>query len=187
MRAFTNVLCFGLTALASSAHAAEYKQILTDKSQLGFVSKQMGVPVDGSFRQFSARIAFDPAKPQAGSAQVDITLASIDTGSAEANDEVKSKNWFNVAAWPTARFAASSFRSLGGNRFEALGKLSLKGRTKDVILPFTLTAQGANAVVDGAFVLKRTDYGLGEGPWGDVSVVADEVQVRFHLLAAGKK
>ena len=186
MGTLTNAVCFGLTALALSAQAAEYKQILTDKSRLSFVSKQMGVPVDGNFRQFAARIAFDPARPQAGSAQVDITLASIDTGSVEADDEVKSKNWFNVAVYPTARFAASSFRSLGGNRYEAVGKLTLKGRTKDVTLPFTLTTQGANAVVDGAFALKRTDYGLGEGPWGDISVVADEVQVRFHLLAAGK-
>ena len=177
-----------LSLLALSAQAAEYNQILTDKSHLSFVSKQMGVPVDGSFRQFAARIGFDPARPQAGSAQVDITLGSIDTGNDEANDEVKSKNWFNVAVYPTARFAATTFRALGGNRFEAVGKLTLKGRTKDVVLPFTLAPQAAGAVVDGAFVLKRTDYGLGEGAWGDVSVVADEVQVRFHLLAAtGRK
>jgi polyisoprenoid-binding protein YceI len=36
--------------------------------------------------------------------------------------------------------------------------------------------------VDGSFPLKRLDYGIGSGVWGDTSVVADEVQVRFHLV-----
>ncbi|MBS0465139.1 MAG: YceI family protein, partial [Proteobacteria bacterium] len=38
--------------------------------------------------------------------------------------------------------------------------------------------------------LKRGDYGIGEGMWADYGTVANEVQIKFRLVAAaaaGKK
>jgi len=43
--------------------------------------------------------------------------------------------------------------------------------------------QGNQAVINGAFTLKRLDYGIGGGDWGDTSIVADEVEVKIHLVA----
>jgi polyisoprenoid-binding protein YceI len=115
--------------------------------------------------------------------QVELELASIDTGSEEANDEVKGKGWFDVKNHPTARFVSSSVKSLGAGRYEVAGKLTIKGRTREVVAPFTLKPFGTGAVFDGAFVLKRLDYGIGEGVWSDTDTVADEVQVKFHIAA----
>ena len=58
--------------------------------------------------------------------------ASIDTGSTEGDDEVAGKLLFNTKAFPTTRFASSSVRSLGGNRYEVAGQLTIKGRTQAV-------------------------------------------------------
>jgi len=33
-------------------------------------------------------------------------------------------------------------------------------------------------------VLKRMDFGIGEGPWADVSAVANEIDIKFHVVAA---
>src|SRR6187455_3648678 len=41
------------------------QKIDASKSQIRFVSKQMGVPVEGRFRKFDATVAFDPKKPEA--------------------------------------------------------------------------------------------------------------------------
>lgn len=184
MRFLVLPLSITLGMSAAAAYAAEYGTVLTDRSQLTFVSKQMGVPVDGRFGKFSAQLDFDPAKPEAGKAQIDVDLASIDAGSAEANDEVKGKGWFNVREFPTARFVSTSVKSLGNNRFEASGKMTIKGKTRDVKAPFTYRADGANAVLEGSIPVMRTQYGIGEGPWADTSTVADEVAVKFRLNLA---
>ncbi|MDD3352263.1 YceI family protein [Zoogloea sp.] len=169
--------------LTGTAQAIEYNQVDATRSSLAFTSKQMGVPVPGSFKRFNASIAFDPARPTAASTTLEIDLASIDAGSREANDEVVGKQWFNVKAHPTARFVSTGVRALGNNRFEALGKMTVKGQTRDVVAPFTFKQEGSGGVFDGGFVLKRMDYGIGEGPWADVSAVANEIEIKFRVVA----
>lgn len=174
-------------ALLTSAHAAEYTAIDTGKSSLNFVYKQMGVPVDGRFRKFAAHISFDPARPAAARASIDLDLASIDAGSAEANEEVAGKAWFNTKAFPQARFVSTAVKALGGNRYEVSGRMTIKGRSQDIAAPFTFTPQGSGAVFDGTFVLKRADFAIGEGVWADFGTVANEIQIKFRFLASAGK
>lgn len=182
------IVTAALALLPLFAAAAEFNAVQSDKSRISFVSKQMGVPVDGAFRKFSAQLAFDPAKPEAGRAQIEIDLASIDAGSAEANDEVKGKGWFNTAQFPTAKFVSTGVKALGGGRYEAQGRMTIKGKTRDVVAPFSYKAEGANAVLEGAIPVLRLQFGIGEGVWSDTGTVADEVQVKFHFtLGAAKK
>lgn len=178
-----------LACAASYAQAFEYGKLLPEQSRISFTSKQMGVPVDGAFGKMTSDISFDPAKPEAGRALIEIDLASVDAGSKDANDEVKSKGWFNVREFPTATFVAdapNSVRALGNNRFEARGKMSIKGRTREVVVPFHYKPEGANAVLEGSIPILRTQYGIGEGAWADTSVVADEVPIKFRLVLAPK-
>ena len=181
------LLCTALAALLVPAAGSGYGQRVSavdqDKSAITFVSKQMNVPVEGKFGRFSVQLVFDAAKPNEGRVQVELDLASIDTGSEEANDEVKGKGWFDVKNYPTARFVSSAVKSLGPGRYELAGKLTIKGRTRDVVAPFTLKPAGQGAVFDGAFVLKRLDYAIGEGVWSDTDTVANEVQVKFRISA----
>lgn len=182
----STVIAAGLALALPALAAGTYSRVLPEKSSLAFVSQQMGVSVDGTFRKFVATLDFDPAKPEAGKATLDIELASIDAGGTEANDEVKGKNWFDVKQFPTARFVSTSVKPLGNNKYEVRGQMSIKGKTREVAAPFTLKPEGAGAVLEGSFPLKRLDYGVGTGAWGDTSVVADEVQIRFRLAVAGK-
>ncbi|EXI82271.1 MAG: hypothetical protein AW10_00719 [Candidatus Accumulibacter appositus] len=182
-----NILRLILTTLlvaSGAAHAVEFTQFQADKSTLQFVSKQMGVAVDGHFKKFSATLAFDPAKPAAATARLELDLASIDAGSADADGEVVGKPWFNVKQFPTATFLSTAIRPLGGDKFELVGKLTIKGKTQDVSAPLSFRQEGGNGVFAGAFVLKRLDFGVGDGIWSDVSAVANEVQIKFHIVAA---
>jgi len=174
-----------LTALAAApAQAVEFGTVQPAASTLGFTYKQMNVPVDGKFKKFETQISFDPAKPQNAKTVLDIDLASIDAGSQEANDEVAGKLWFNAKAFPKASFVSSSVKALGNNRFEVAGKLTIKGKTLDATAPFTFKQDGANGVFDGTFTLKRADYAIGEGMWADFGTVANDIQIRFHVVAA---
>lgn len=176
-----------LLVAATAAGAAEYGTVLADKSTLTFTSKQMGVPVDGKFKKFATTLAFDPAKPAAASAKLELDLASIDAGSPDANGEVVGKPWFNLKVFPTATFVSSSVKPLGGDKFELAGKLTIKGKTQDLVAPVTFRQEAGNGVFDGTFTLKRLDFAIGEGAWSDVSTVANEVHIKFHIVAAPRK
>lgn len=178
---FASLLAAQAACLA--AHAAEFNALRVNQSQVSFVFKQMNVPIEGSFKRFNGQIRFDPANPALARAAIDIELASIDAGSDEANDEVAGKLWFDSRTFPLARFVASSIKPLGSNRFDVAGKMSIKGRTRDVRTLATFRQEGASGVFEGSFVLKRADYGIGEGMWADFATVANEVQVRFRLVA----
>ena len=173
-------------ALPLAAQAAEFNQVQADKSAINFVYQQMGVKVDGKFRKFAAKLNFDPAKPTEAKATFDVDLASVDTGAPEGDDEVAGKPWFNTKAFPTAQFVSGPVKALGGNRYEVAGKLTIKGKTQDIIIPATFTAQGNTGVFDGAFTIRRADFSIGEGAWAKFDIVANDVQIKFRITATSK-
>ena len=187
MKRFALVLALG-AALAPAAQAIEYNQVQADKSRIGFGYKQMGVAMDGRFKKFASQLSFDPAQPANAKATIDVDLASVDTGTSEAkaDEEVAGKPWFNTKAFPTARFASTGVKSLGGNRYEVAGTLTIKGKTQNVVVPATFTPQGNAGVFDGSLTIRRGDFSIGEGPWAAFDIVANDIQIKFHIAASGK-
>jgi polyisoprenoid-binding protein YceI len=175
---------FAVLAAGVPAQAAEVDYA---RSQITFVSKQMNVPVQGSFKKFTAHIDFDPKKLAAAKAQIDVDLASIDTGSPDADAEVSKKGWFNTSAFPTAKFVSSAVSQSGPDKYEVRGKLSIKGIGQDVVAPFTLKRAGDAVTYEGRFNLKRLQFKIGEGVWSDTDTVADDVQVNFRIVTTGNK
>ena len=174
------------TTLPLAAQAIEFNQVQADKSAINFTYSQMGVSMNGKFKKFSAQLIFDPAKLTAAKASIDVDLNSVDAGSSEADDEVGGKQWFNTKTFPTARFESGSFKALGGNRYEVTGKLTIKGTTKDVVVPATFTPQGDTGVFEGSLTIQRGDFSIGEGAWKAFDVVANDVVIRFRITAAAK-
>jgi polyisoprenoid-binding protein YceI len=183
MNALFLTLALAAAALAPLTAQAQ-QQIVPAQSEIAFTSRQMGVPVDGRFKSFSAQVAFDPAK--LATSQIAFT---VDTGSAdisrEANAELVKPLWFNVAAFPKATFQSSSIRRIDATKFEVAGKLSIKGVSSDVVVPVALAQNGATTTATGAFPIKRLSFRIGEKEWADTSMVADEVQVKFKIALTG--
>lgn len=174
----------GVVLATNTAHGIEYSTLQADKSTLAFTSRQMGVPVQGRFPKFTTRIAFDPAKAETAKVDISIDLASIDAGSQDANDEVVGKQWFNVKMFPVASFTSNAVKATGAGRYEVTGPLTIKGKAVPVTATFGFKVEGNNGIFDGGFTLKRIDFAIGEGPWADVSTVANEIQINFHVVAA---
>ncbi len=172
----------GLPLLAAAPAPAQ--TILYDKSRISSISRQMNVPVEAPFRKFTAQVAFDPAKPAAGKARIDIDVGSFDIDNAEVNDEVRGRQWFDAKTYPHATFVSSGIRPLGGGRYEARGPLTIKGKTAEVVAPFTYREDAGTGIFDGVFTIRRLNYNIGEGVWKDTDTVADEVQIRFRITVA---
>ncbi len=166
--------------------AAAAAQLLPAQSELGFTSRQMGVPVDGRFKTFNAQLVFDPKRPETGRVAFNIDLASVALGAAELEAELAKAPWFDSKKMPQASFQSSAIKAGAGvGRYDISGKLTIKGQTRDIVVPITLTQAGAVSTAAGSFVLKRLEFKIGDGEWSDVSLVANEVTVKFKLAFNG--
>ena len=174
-------------ALAARSAAAQppQAQLQPAGSEIRFTTRQMGVPVEGRFGRFGARIALDPKQPQSGSVALTIDTASAQFGSPELDTEVPKPTWLSAAKFPQATFESSAIRAAGAGRFEVSGHLSIKGSVHDVVVPVQLTPSGAGTVASGSFVVRRLDFKVGEDEWADTSLLANDVTVRFKLLLTG--
>jgi polyisoprenoid-binding protein YceI len=171
-------------ALASAAQAAVYTKVQPTSSHLAFGYTQMNVKMQGAFNKLTINaFSFDPAQPDAAKVDIDVPLISVDSGSEEANAELLKDEWFATKASPVAHFASRSVKALGDNRYQVDGELTIKGTTRPVSMPVTFKENGTTGVFDGTFTINRSDFKIGEGSWGDFSIVANEVTVTFHIVA----
>jgi polyisoprenoid-binding protein YceI len=166
------------------AQAAATAKLLPAQSEIGFVSKQMGVPVDGRFKRFDARLDFDPKAPDQGSVTIAVDLSSVDIG-ADAEAELAKPGWFDSAHVKNASFASTSIKRVAPGKLDVAGKLTIKGIAHETTVPVALTQRDGVTVASGSFPIKRLDFKIGDGEWGDTSLVADDVQVKFKLAFAG--
>ncbi len=165
-------------AMIGSAHAATFQSVVPEKSSITFSYKQMGVTMDGRFKKFNAKVQLNTARLPQAKGSIEIDLTSIDTGSSEADQEVLGKAWFNTASHPKGVFQLKSIIATGPDQYRATGQLTLKGQTREIVLPVRLTPQG---LLTGSFDLKRAEYGIGEGIWSKFDVVANDITVKFNL------
>jgi polyisoprenoid-binding protein YceI len=177
-------LTLTLAALAAWPALAQQK-IVPAQSEIVFVSRQMGVPVEGHFKKFDAQIAFDPAKPATSRIAFTVDTGSASLGVPETDAELPKPVWFNVPKFPQASFQSTTVKGLGGGKFEVAGKLNIKGNSHDVLVPVQLTQSGATTTAMGSFTIKRLVFKIGEAEWSDTSMVADDVQVKFKLALTG--
>jgi len=175
----------GAAALGLSVSALAQQKLLPEQSEIAFVARQMGVPLDGKFRKFDAQISFDVAKPQTSKIAFTVDVGSATLGSRETDAELPKAPWFNVPKFPQASFQSTSVKALGGGKFEVTGQLTIKGTAREVLVPVTLTQSGAVTTATGTLPLKRLAFKIGENEWADTAMVADDVQVKFKLALQG--
>ena len=177
-------LLAALCVCSASAIAVEYNSVDATKSSIRFVPTLMGSKTEGSFKKFNAQVRFDPENPAQAQARADVNVQSFDIGFDEATDEALGPNWFDVKKFPQATFVATHVTALGKDRYELSGNLAIKGQTRAVRFPVTLTRESTNAArLEGTLIIKRLDFGLGQGQWAGTGTVSNDVsvQIRFFL------
>lgn len=184
-RSLSALALAGLLAAPLAQAQPAAAKLLPAQSSIVFVSKQMGVPVEGEFKRFDAQIAFDPKQPQTGSVVLTVDTGSATLGIAETDAELPKPEWFAVAKFPQASFRSTAIKPLGDGKYEVAGKLTLKGESRELVVPVSLVQTGSTGTASGRFTLERLAFRIGDGEWADTSMVANAVQVRFKLALAG--
>lgn len=159
-------------------------QVDAAKSSLAFKGTYQNEGFAGRFGKFQASIAFDPADPSQDRFDVQVDVASVATESEERDDTLKTEDFFWPTKFPQAHFVTRSFTRAADGSLEAKGELTIRDRTKPVILQVKFAANGNAATLDVDTTLKRLDFDLGAGDdWADIG---NDVAVHGHLLLTAK-
>ena len=180
MRRTVPFLC-ALLMLAGALPAVAADWVTRPGSWLQFETSYDGEPFEGRFERFVPVLRFDPARLEDARFDVRIDLASAGTGHDERDEVLAGDEFLDAGAVAEARYVATRFRALGGDRFVADGELTLRGVTRPVALAFTWRA-GAQPVLDGEATVPRLAFGIGTGDWADTALLPDAVKVRTHLV-----
>lgn len=152
-------------------------------SKLSFQGAMSGDAFTGVFRRWTAQIVFDPKALAASKVDVQVDVASAATGDPDRDQAIPTDTWLAADKFARASFTTRAFHDLGGGKYQAVGDLTLRGVSRPVVLPFTLAISGDTARVNGAVVLDRTAFGVGQGQWRSGDVVDPKVTVSVSLTA----
>lgn len=152
-------------------------------STLGFSTAWSGQALGGRFDRWRADILFSPEALDRSRVSVAIDVGSAETGDAQRDAALPTDDWFAAAAHPQAVFTATRFEKTGADRFVAHGRLSLRGVSKPLDLPFRLHIVGDRAQVAGVTNLDRTVFGVGQGEWQKTDQIPAKVTVTVKLTA----
>jgi len=158
-------------------------EMIAKDSHIQFTASQTGTEFTGSFTDFSADINFDSDNIEAASVTVDINMSAFEAGSADRNGALPGKEWFYIKNFPKAQFSSDEFISLGEDKYEARGELSLRGISQPLTLPFTLEINDGRADMVGQVSLNRGDFGVGQGVWATDEWVSLDVKLDVKIAA----
>jgi cytochrome b561/polyisoprenoid-binding protein YceI len=182
---FIALLAFGASALAiggaGKAAASEWS-VKPEASQIGFEVSGGGSTTKGTFGQYKTEIEFDPDAPEQAAVRVLLNMNSAVTGTPDADDALKSAEFFNPAQFPTAQYVARGAQALGSGKYVLNGRLTLKGVTKPVSLPFLFNVKAGTARVSAETKINRLDFGVGQETVAGLAVDND-VKLTIDLTA----
>ncbi len=169
-----------LFLLTGALSAASQTQWNASKSAINFKIKNAGLTVDGSFSGLVADLKFDANQYGKSSIEASIDVNTINTGIGLRNNHLKKENYFNVPKYPKIILKSTLFSKEGDGTFKGHFKLTMKGITKDIIIPFSYIESGNTSIFKATFILNRKDYNVGGNSW----TMSDDVAISILINAA---
>ena len=150
-------------------------------AEITFKIKNAGLTVNGSLGDFDGKINFNPSSLQKSKIEASVDVSTIDTGIKMRDKHLKKEDYFDAEKFPKINMESVSFSSKNNNAFEGKFKLTIKGHTEEIDLPFTLKSDGENSTFEGTFEIDRRDYGVG----GNSFLLSDDVKVFIKVSTEG--
>jgi len=164
----TSLLLAGLLAVTSTAQAAPETYTLDPThTAVTWTINHFGFSNPwGKFSMITGSLTLDEKAPQDSKVDVTIPTDELVTGLPKLDEHLKSKDFLDVATYPTATFVSTkvTLTSKGTARVE--GNLTLHGVTKPETLNVTLNKIGENmfkkktAGFSATTTIKRSDFGI---------------------------
>jgi len=135
----------------------------------------MGIGVSGSVGGLQVNVQFNAATLASSTIEASVDVNTINTDNSSRDDHLKGEDFFDVSHYPKVTMKSVSFKHKSGNNYTGQFKLTIKGKTKLLEIPFTITEKGNALAFKSSFKLNRLDYGIGESSL----VLSDDVTVNI--------
>ena len=191
MRQKVQALIMFVALLTSSVvFAADTYTIDPNHTSFGFTVKHMMISnVPGEFDKFDGQVIYSPTDLANSKVNVTIDVSSINTRIDKRDAHLKSPDFFDAAQFPTITFVSTKFTPTA-----ITGNLTMKGVTKEITIPVTIsgpvkTMMGGQAIgITGSVSINRQDYGIN---WNKVLdqggvAVSNDVAISISIEADAK-
>jgi polyisoprenoid-binding protein YceI len=178
--------------VAASAFAADSFVVDRNHSEATFQVRHLVSRVSGKFDDFTGSISVDQASPAASAVEFTIKTASIDTGVADRDKDLRSANFFEVEKYPEISFKSTSIKpSSRKDVYDVTGTFTMHGVTKTITLPveflgFIKDPRGnQRAGFTARAALNRKDYGITWNRALDAggTLLSDDVDITVNIEA----
>lgn len=185
---------FFFLVLAAAAPAQDFK-IDKAHSQAGFSVRHLMISnVHGRFDELEGTIHYDAKDVTKSSVQVSIKTASIDTDNESRDKDLHQSEFLDVAKFPEMTFKSTKVEKRGA-QLVLIGDLTLKGVTRPVEIPFTLSGPitdpwgNQRIAAEGSTKINRRDFGVtyARKMQDGSAVVGDEVKISLEIEAVKPK
>ena len=189
LRAAVLTALLSTTAFADAPAGVAHYSVDPAKSSLEFSFVQAGAQNKGKFTKFP--VTLDGSADAAALSRLEVTvdMGTMGTGDKDRDDTLRGPDLFDVAKFTQARFIATQITKTATG-FDAFGKLTLRGVTRDQHVPFTFRTaneQGhAVGYLNGKTTVHRLDFGVGQGDWKSTEWVGNDVTVTYNVRLVGQ-
>lgn len=152
-------------------------------SSITFSGTHDGNTFSGTFGNWDAAIQFDPATPAKAEARVTVATGSAEASQKLYTDSLKSPEWFNTAAFPSASVEILNISETGDGQYTSTARLTLKETTVDTDFPFDMQIDGATARMTGQAGFQRKPLDLGQASDPSADWVSEDVTVDVVVVA----
>jgi polyisoprenoid-binding protein YceI len=166
---------------AAPVYAAKWRSIAANSS-LEFIVTFEGEESAGKFAAFDTVYEFEQGDATPSSLHVTVDVRSATLSSADLDEAMAEKTWFDSATYPVASFTANVAQLADGQEFLARGMVSIKGVERELDLPLHVSIEGNRMQMSGNVSLSRLDFGIGTGEWLSDSSIGHAVIVKFEVL-----
>lgn len=138
-------------------------RVESNHSTVGFSISIAGfTKVTGKFTDYKLNMDWNDQDLAACKISTIIQAASINTGIPDRDTHLQSADFFNVEEFPTINFESETIEKLDDKNYNAIGKFTMHGVTKDFVLPITIVKVDGNTIgITSRTTLNRQDYGVG--------------------------
>jgi polyisoprenoid-binding protein YceI len=157
----------------------------TAPGTIEFVASNMIATARGTFHRWSfRRVEIDRQNPERSVVEIEIDVASIDTGIGARDDHLRTADFFEVEKYPTATIRVEEATPDGKTgdghpRYAARFRVRIRDVEKTLDGHFALVDE-APPRVEGDLVLNRVDFGVGTPyRWWNPASVGPEIPVHF--------
>jgi polyisoprenoid-binding protein YceI len=159
----STIFVFVLTLLAYLEAPAQTSKVISGSTD--FSVKFILGTCNGTFDAPKGSANFDPNNLNTSAFNLSVATNSFKTNSNSRDKDMKSDNYFDVAKYPEIRFKSSKIEKKG-DKYQAIGSLTIKDVSKTVTLPFEAkkNADGSYSL-NSTFEINRLDYKVGESNW----------------------